>query len=468
MPYKLNGKNPFDIISFREQIIIFYDVIKWTLLATVIGAAVGAATALFLNTLETTTAFVRQYNYYFLMLPIVFYFNYLLVKYFPDIEGHGTEKVIYAIHKKHGKIKWQVVPLKLITTVSTLAFGGSAGKEGPCAQIGGGIASIFADLVRLTPSDRKKIVTCGISAGFAAVFGTPLAGAIFGVEALFVGSMIYEVLLPSFVAGITAYQVASFFGADYFYHTLNFIPVFTESFFIKVILAGAFFGICSFLLIEFMSFFHAIAKKIKQSHRAIIGGLSLIILAMIFSTEYLGLGLPIIERSIGGEMNMWYTFLLKIIFTSITLSFYGSGGIVTPILFIGATSGTLFADLFGLSRETFAALGFTAVLAGATNTPIASSIMAIEIFGKEIAPYASLACIVSFLVTGYRSVYPSQILSTVKSGLLKTKMGQDIEDVCPEIEEDKVHETLIGDTEDFANNLKDKLSKISAMRYRRK
>ena len=468
MPYKLNGKNPFDIISFREQIIIFYDVIKWTLLATVIGAAVGAATALFLNTLETTTAFVRQYNYYFLMLPIVFYFNYLLVKYFPDIEGHGTEKVIYAIHKKHGKIKWQVVPLKLITTVSTLAFGGSAGKEGPCAQIGGGIASIFADLVRLTPSDRKKIVTCGISAGFAAVFGTPLAGAIFGVEALFVGSMIYEVLLPSFVAGITAYQVALFFGADYFYHTLNFIPVFTESFFIKVILAGAFFGICSFLLIEFMSFFHAIAKKIKQSHRAIIGGLSLIILAMIFSTEYLGLGLPIIERSIGGEMNMWYTFLLKIIFTSITLSFYGSGGIVTPILFIGATSGTLFADLFGLSRETFAALGFTAVLAGATNTPIASSIMAIEIFGKEIAPYASLACIVSFLVTGYRSVYPSQILSTVKSGLLKTKMGQDIEDVCPEIEEDKVHETLIGDTEDFANNLKDKLSKISTMRYRKK
>ena len=383
MPYKLNGKNPFDIISFREQIIIFYDVIKWTLLATVIGAAVGAATALFLNTLETTTAFVRQYNYYFLMLPIVFYFNYLLVKYFPDIEGHGTEKVIYAIHKKHGKIKWQVVPLKLITTVSTLAFGGSAGKEGPCAQIGGGIASIFADLVRLTPSDRKKIVTCGISAGFAAVFGTPLAGAIFGVEALFVGSMIYEVLLPSFVAGITAYQVALFFGADYFYHTLNFIPVFTESFFIKVILAGAFFGICSFLLIEFMSFFHAIAKKIKQSHRAIIGGLSLIILAMIFSTEYLGLGLPIIERSIGGEMNMWYTFLLKIIFTSITLSFYGSGGIVTPILFIGATSGTLFADLFGLSRETFAALGFTAVLAGATNTPIASSIMAIEILARK-------------------------------------------------------------------------------------
>ena len=428
----------------------------------------GAATAFFLNTLDITTAFVRKYNYYFLALPVVFYFNYLLIKFFPDIEGHGTEKVIYAVHKKHGKIKWQVVPLKLLTTVSTLAFGGSAGKEGPCAQIGGGIASVFADLVKLTPSDRKKIVTCGISAGFAAVFGTPLAGAIFGVEALFVGSMIYEVLLPSFVAGITAYQVASFFGADYFYHTLNFIPVFTESFFIKVILAGAFFGICSFLLIEFMSFFHAIAKKIKQSYRAIIGGLSLIILAMIFSTEYLGLGLPIIESSINGEMNMWYTFLLKIIFTSITLSFYGSGGIVTPILFIGATSGTLFADLFGLSRETFAALGFTAVLAGATNTPIASSIMAIEIFGKEIAPYASLACIVSFLVTGYRSVYPSQILTTVKSGLLKAKMGQDIEDVCLEIEEDKVHETLIGDTEDFANNLKDKLSKISAIRYRRK
>jgi chloride channel protein, CIC family len=468
MPYKLNGKNPFDIISFREQIIIFYDVIKWTLLATIIGAAVGAATAFFLHTLRITTASVHQYKYYYLMLPVVFYFNYILVKSVPDIEGHGTEKVIEAVHKKHGKIKWQVVPLKVITTVLTLAFGGSAGKEGPCAQIGGGIASVFADWTKLTPSDRKKIVTCGISAGFAAVFGTPLAGAIFGVEALFVGSMIYEVLLPSFVAGIISYQVASFFGTEYFYHNLNFVPVFTESFFIKVVLAGVFFGICSFLLIEFMSFFHAIAKKIKKSQRALIGGLSLIILAMIFSTEYLGLGLPIIERSLSGEMNMWYTFLLKIIFTAITLSFYGSGGIVTPILFIGATSGTLFADLFGLSRETFAALGFTAVLAGATNTPIASSIMAIEIFGRKIAPYASLACIVSFLITGYRSVYPSQILSTVKSGMLKTTMGQDIEDVCPEIQEDQVHETLIGDTEDFANNLKATLSKISRRRPRKK
>ncbi|MBU2531001.1 MAG: chloride channel protein, partial [Elusimicrobia bacterium] len=137
MQNKLNGKNPFDIISFREQIIIFYDVIKWTILATIIGATVGATTAFFLNTLKITTVFVQQYKYYFFMLPIVFYFNYLLVKFFPDIEGHGTEKVIYAVHKHHGKIRWQVVPLKLITTVSTLAFGGSAGKEGPCAQIGG-------------------------------------------------------------------------------------------------------------------------------------------------------------------------------------------------------------------------------------------------------------------------------------------------------------------------------------------
>ena len=110
------------------------------MLATIIGAAVGASTAFFLNTLEKTSGFVQQYSYYFLLLPVIFYINYLLVKKFPDIEGHGTEKVIYAIHKKSGKIRWQVVPLKLITTVTTLAFGGSAGKEGPCAQIGGGIA----------------------------------------------------------------------------------------------------------------------------------------------------------------------------------------------------------------------------------------------------------------------------------------------------------------------------------------
>ncbi len=147
-----------------------------------------------------------------------------LVKYLaPEAKGHGTEKVIEAVHKRSGKMDPHVVPVKLLATVITIATGGSAGKEGPCAQIGAGLASLLADLFRFDDSDRKKLVICGISAGFSTVFGTPIAGAIFGVEVLFVGSLMYEVLLPSFVAGIVGFQVSSALGVSYFLESINFI-----------------------------------------------------------------------------------------------------------------------------------------------------------------------------------------------------------------------------------------------------
>jgi len=170
----------------------------------------------------------------------------------PDAEGHGTEKVVEAIHKNAGKIKPIVVPIKLVATIITLALGGSAGKEGPCAQRGAGLSSIFADFLKLDDHDRKKSVICGISAGFACVFGTPSAGAIFEMEVLFIRSTLYEVILPSIIAGITAYQISYFLGIRYFGHPISFFPVFSEAFFIKVALAGIFFGICSFLLVEML------------------------------------------------------------------------------------------------------------------------------------------------------------------------------------------------------------------------
>jgi H+/Cl- antiporter ClcA len=142
----------------------------------------------------------------------------------PEAEGHGTEKVIEAVHRHDSKIKAIVVPIKLVTTVITLACGGSAGKEGPCAQIGGGLASMVAKMFHFDKADRRKLVICGISAGFASVFGTPIAGAIFGIEVLFIGGIMYEVLLPTFIAGVMSYQVSSSLGISYFYHTIYLLP----------------------------------------------------------------------------------------------------------------------------------------------------------------------------------------------------------------------------------------------------
>jgi H+/Cl- antiporter ClcA len=428
-----------------EETILLVSIFKWFVLASTIGIIVGLSTTLFLRALNLSWNLSSQYPYFYLLLPLGLFFSDLMIKYIaPDAEGHGTEKVIEAIHKSSGRIKWQVIPIKLIATVITIATGGSVGKEGPCAQIGAGLSSIFSDIFKFDDNDRKKIVICGISAGFASVFGTPIAGAIFGVEVLFVGNILYEVLLPSFIAGVTAYQISSFLHITYFYHPLNFVPKFSEAFFVKVVIAGLFFGLCSWLLIEILGYGKRQAERIKiwRPLKGFLGGTAMVLLTLIFSKRYLGLGLDTIQSALQGENIIWFAFFLKIVFTSLTLNFGGSGGIVTPIFFIGATAGTLFAKILGLDTGTFAAVGLVAVLAGAANTPIAASIMSVELFGPQIAPYATVACVVSFLMTGHRSVYPSQILAMKKSPSIQVELGKELDELHPEFR--KRSKTLIG------------------------
>jgi H+/Cl- antiporter ClcA len=419
-----------------EQTVLFISVLKWVAIATAIGSIVGLSTSGFLLALNAGTSFTGRFPYFFLLMPIAFLLSTLMIRYLaPEAEGHGTEKVIEAVHKRSGKIPIAVVPIKLTATVITLAAGGSAGKEGPCAQIGAGLASAVADLFRLDEKDRKKLVICGISAGFASVFGTPVAGAIFGVEVLFVGGLLYDVLLPSFISGITAYQVSAALGVQYFNHALLLTPVFHEGFFLKVVLSGIFFGMFSFLFIEIISLVDQASARIPlpATVKALLGGAFVAGIGLIFSSRFLGLGLDTIESALKGDSVPWYSFPVKALATAVTLSFGGSGGIVTPIFFLGSTSGSLFARFAGLDPATFAAIGLVGLLAGCANTPIAASIMAIELFGRSFAPYACVACVISFLMTGHRSVYPSQILSMRKSSSIEVPLGGEMDDVTVSI-----------------------------------
>ena len=422
-----------------EQTAIFLSVAKWVVLSSVVGIVIGAVVTLFLKILiigETSRA-TLPFPYYYLLPVALFLTVFLVRKFAPNAEGHGTEKVIEAVHKKYGKIEIAVIPIKLFATVLTLFAGGSVGKEGPGAQIGAGAASLLSDLLRFSKEDRKKLVICGISAGFASVFGTPIAGAIFGVEVLIIGVILYDVLLPSFIAGFAAFTTAQFLGIEYTYFDIHFFQsvALDLPLILKVVAAGIFFGIVSDMIVSSVNWTSKLIKKIPAHPYVIafIGGLVLLLLALVFGERYLGLGLPTIKDVLTPHPYIpanvpWYAFVLKTIFTSITLGVGGSGGIITPLFYIGATSGMAFGEMIGDSHITlFAALGFVSVLAGATNAPIAATIMAVELFGLEIAHYAALSAVISFLITGHRSVFPSQILAMKKSEMLEVKVGEVID-----------------------------------------
>lgn len=416
--------------KLAEETVLFISIFKWFVLATIIGTIVGAAAMVFLKLLEGSISLAERHPLSFLLLPAAFLASVWLVRTFaPDAGGHGTEKVIEAVHKSSGRIRAAVVPVKLLATILTLAAGGSAGKEGPCAQIGAGLSSIFADLLKFDDRDRRKLVICGISAGFASVFGTPIAGALFGVEVLFVGGILYDVLLPSFIAGVTSYHVSSTLGITYFYHPLRFVPQFNEFFLVQICLAGVFFGLCALAFIELMKWGHGWSARLKWSPllKAAAGGAALALLALATSTEYLGLGLTTIEECLRGRSVPWHAPYAKMLATTLTLGFGGSGGVVTPIFYIGSTAGSWLAGVLGIDRATLAAIGFVSVLAGAANTPIAASVMAIEVFGPQVAPYAAVSCVISFLMTGHRSIYPSQILSVRKSSSVDAAIGREME-----------------------------------------
>jgi len=293
-----------------EQSSIIASVTKWTLLSGAIGILIGGIVTIFLKLLHYSESHqsIFPFHYYY-MLPFGLMFSVWVVRVFaPDAKGHGTEKVIEAVHKKNGKIDIAVIPVKLLATVVTLFTGGSAGKEGPGAQIGAGTASAVSDLLRFSEADRKKLVVCGISAGFATVFGTPIAGAIFGIEVLIVGTIMYDLLLPSIVAGFTAFFTAQYLGATYTYYEISYF----QHFFIdivlisKVVVGGIFFGLVAYLIIATLRQTERIVDKIPMNpyKKAFFAGLLLVLLSFIVGDKFFGLGLDTISQTMRLEVGV--------------------------------------------------------------------------------------------------------------------------------------------------------------------
>lgn len=421
--------------KITEETVLFISIIKWVILSSGMGVVTGLSTTAFLKVLNWGIETSHSFPYY-VLLPLGLFLNALALHYiYPAADAHTTDKVIASIHGG-GKITLPSVLKVFFLPILTIASYGSAGKEAPAADIGAGIGSLLGERLRFTQIDRRKLMICGVSAGFASIFGTPIAGAIFGIEVLFVGALLYDVMLPSFIAGIVSYQVSSSFGVAYFYHPLTFAPVFSRSFFLFVVMAGVFFGLCSLFLVEIMKAGKKFSGRITgwPPLKGLLAGTVLVVLSLLISGRFLGLGLDTVESCLRGEDAPWHAFLMKPVFTALTLGFGGSGGIVTPVFFTGATAGAFFGRVTGLDIATFSAIGLVSVLAGAANTPIAAGVMAIELFGAPIAPYAAVACVISFLMTGHRSVYPSQILSVRKSTSIEVEIGKELKHIKAEYE----------------------------------
>jgi len=407
----------------REELVLGYAFLKWFVLAAMAGIIVGSAAFLFLFLLESgIKGGLSLGTAGILMIPVGFLASTFIVrKYAPEASGHGTEKVIEAIHQRSGRVSLLAVPVKLAATVITIASGGSAGKEGPCAQIGAGLTSAMASFFGLNDKDREKLVVCGIAAGFSAIFGTPVAGAIFGLEVLFIGKIYYDVMLPAFISGIISFQTASLLGGVHPDHPLVTVSSQGGGTLPWIAAAGLFFGIVALIHIEIITASEKLIRRIPAGPyvKAAGGGFVLILLSLLFGRKYLGLGTDFTDMAISGVAVPGGAFILKSIFTGITLGSGGSGGILSPTFFVGAGAGSAFAAFFGLETSLFSSIGLVAVLAGAANTPIAATIMAVELFGAEIASLAAIACIVSFAISGHRSVFPSQILARPKSPVLE-------------------------------------------------
>jgi len=412
-----------------EHFLIARHLLYWTVLAIPVSIIAGSLVALFLWLLDLVTRFRWEHEWLLYLLPLAGIVIHFLYRLWGKNAEAGNNLIMEEIHEPGGGVPARMAPLVLITTLITHLFGGSAGREGTAVQIGGSMAQLLGKWFRLSKEDIRIILMMGIAAGFGAVFGTPLTGAIFALEVIAIGRIKYNALVPCLIASLFADMVCSAWGIHHTAYHINFVSNIRFDFLLiaKVVLAGVAFGLAGYLFAEASHGVKALANRSVSTHKWLIpfaGGLMIIALTFIAGTsDYLGLGvtakspdgISIVNAFHENGVTSW-SWLWKLVFTAVTLGMGFKGGEVTPLFFIGAALGNTLAILTGAPVDLFAGLGFIAVFAAATNTPIACTIMGAELFGTDHILYFAIACFTAYYFSGHSGIYSAQRVAVTKLG----------------------------------------------------
>ena len=416
----------FDV---REHARLVGHLLKWIVLGAIVGVLAGLASAGFLFSLEWVTNLRLDHPWLLFGLPLAGFAIGLAYHYGGGRSAEGNNLIIDEIHEPRSWVPTRMAPLVYIGTVATHLFGGSAGREGTAIQMSGSLTDRFDRLARLSAEDRRLMLIAAIAGGFGAVFGVPIAGCIFGLEVQSVGRIRYDAIVPALTASVVGDMVVRGLGV---HHTplpqIAGITI-TAALVAKVALGGLAFGLVS---VVFSELTHGLKRVTKSTIgwaplRPLIGGLLIIGMTYLVGTQdYLGLSIPLITKALAGGVGVVaFAFAFKLLFTSVTLGSGFQGGEVTPLFVIGATLGATLGHLMGVPVPLMAALGFVAVFAGATNTPLACTVMGVELFGGATMVLFAVACVVSYVFSSHRGIYGAQRVDTPKGDEQVDDTGED-------------------------------------------
>ena len=405
-------------------------ILKWLFITIMTASLVGSATAWFLLALDFVTIWRTDHIWVVNFLPLIG----LGIGYAYHYFGSAVQKGNNLILETHQAIVTTssssttststkpipllMAPLVFISTLLTHVAGGSAGREGTAVQMGGAIADQFTTLFKLSAAERKTILIMGVSAGFAAVFGTPWAAAVFALEIMSFGKVKFENIIPSFLAAFGAHYICLAWMVKHTVYSIDIIPSITANTISWTLLAGIIFGVTAFVFIQSNKVLEGLFSKIKFApFRPFIGGIIIALFIILAnSTKYIGLGIPSIMDAFNTHAGN-FDFAIKLLLTSLTLSAGFKGGEVTPLFFIGATLGNILIWFIPFPMALLAGMGFVAVFAGATHCVVASIIMGMELFGIQAGMYVGLASLVAYFASGMNGIYSAKLKLGMKYDL---------------------------------------------------